>query len=109
MKTKKPQKFSVINEKEVVNGKTSIALAVISAALLAICIIVTILNSGEAPSYTGSIGLGAILLALYGCIISIKDLSERKNRMKITYFGAIFAGVMFLVWVTVILAGIKNW
>ena len=105
---KKVRRYSVMKKKVSKESRLSVLLAVISACAFLFCIIVSAFSNGSAPSYTGAIGLASALLALYSCILGIKELSASKNEYKKSYVGAIAGGVVFIVWLAIFLTGVKG-
>lgn len=101
-------KFSVIDKKEKKEGRLSVILSLISAAAFAFCIIAATVQKGQGAAYIGAIGLAAALFALYGCVLSLRRLFERKKGSKLLYLGAILGGVLFILWMAVFLSGVKG-
>ena len=89
-------------------GKRSIILAAVSAAGFVFCVIASSLSGGEGASYIGAVGLGCALLALYGCILGLKELSMDEKSHKKPFAGAIASGVVFIIWMAIFITGIKG-
>ena len=89
-------------------GKRSVMLAAVSAAGFVFCTIISSLAGGEGASYIGAVGLGCTLLALYGCILGVKELAADEKTHKKPYVGTIASGVMFIIWMTIFFTGIKG-
>ncbi len=89
-------------------SRMSFILAVVSAIGLAFSVIASLIEGGEGSSYIGAVGLGCALLALYGCIIGIEDLSAEKRMHGRLQVGVIASGIMFIIWIMIFLAGIKG-
>lgn len=104
---KSRRRYSVLEKPLSKKSKLSLALAGISAAAFLFCIIVSAIFAGDAATFIGAVALAAMLLALYGCYLGIRELAEPKSEFRKSYLGAIVSGVMFIVWMTVFLTGVK--
>jgi hypothetical protein len=88
-------------------NKLSLTLAIISAAAFLFCVAASALSGGNGASYIGAVGLASALLALYGCIVGIRELASSDKTYRRSYVGAILGGVVFIIWLAVFLTGIK--
>ena len=103
-KRRYPAKYKPMSKE----NKLSVILSLASLAAFLFCMIMSAAMKGEAPSFIGGIGLASALLALYGCLLGIRELALAKIAYKKTYAGAIFGGVVFLIWLALFLTGIKH-
>ena len=105
---KKSRRYSVMKKSVSKRSRLSIWMAAVSACAFLFCIIVSALSEGRGTSYIGAVGLGSALLALYGCVLGIKELSSAENSYKKSYAGAIAGGVVFIIWLAIFLTGVKG-
>ncbi len=105
---KRAHRYSVVKKPVSKTGRFSVILALISAAAFVFCILDSAIMGGEGQTYIGAIGLAAMLIALYGCVLSFKEMSRKKKGNKMLFAGAILCGVLFMVWAAAFIAGIKG-
>lgn len=104
---KNRRRYSVARKPVSKDSRFSVILASVSAAALLFCIIASALSGGSGALYIGAVALASALLALYGCIVGIKELAAAKKEYKRSYVGAIFGGVIFVLWLAVFFTGVK--
>lgn len=105
---KNRRRYSVANRPVSKDSRLSVILASVSAGALLFCIIASALAGGSGASYIGAVALASALLALYGCVLGIKELAAQKKEYKKSYVGAIFGGVVFVLWLAIFLTGVKG-
>ncbi len=101
------RKYSVTKKTLSKDGKISLILGVVSVAAFVFCICASALSRGEGASYIGAIGIGASLVALYGCVLGIKEFASQDTAHGKPFVGTILSGVIFIVWLAIFLSGIK--
>lgn len=101
-------RYSALKPKSSKEGKISLGMAVLSGGLLLFCVIASALSAGKGTAYIGAVGLGAGLFALYGTVLGLKALQEKKNRSRLTIAGAIISGILFVLWLAVFIIGLKG-
>ena len=104
---KSRRKYSVTKKSLSKDGRMSLILSLVSAAAFLFCITASAVSRGEGASYIGAAGLGAALLALYGCALGIKEFASPDSVYKKPYVGTILSGVVFIIWLAVFLNGVK--
>lgn len=105
---KRAGRYYVVKKQESKTGKFAVILAIVSAAAFVYCIFDSAFRGGEGLTYIGAIGLAAMLIALYGCILCFKELHRKKKGTRLLFAGAILCGTLFMVWAAAFVAGIKG-
>ena len=103
----KRQKYIGIKRNDTQAGKTALILSVISAAAFVVGMSISFMSDDGTGHLVGALGLGGFLIALYGCIYAIKNLSKKNQSHGFMYGGAITNGIMLLIWSAICLVGIK--
>ena len=102
----KKYNYSFVDKKTGSKQKRALILAAVSALLLAAAAVISVASGGAGGAFLGGFGLGGILFALWGFIYSIRLLSKRMTS-RMVFAGAIFCGVMFIVWLPLFLLGVR--
>ena len=101
------QRFRVIQKPMAKGAKASIVFAIVSAAVMLASIIASFLLEGKGEHILGAIGFAAILLALYGFILGLKGLNEKKAAHRLSFIGTVASGLAVILWLAIFFVGMK--
>ena len=101
----KKMMYSFEEKKDPTDGVVSTIMGIISVVLLFAAIYSSYYMRGDAGIYAGALGISGILFSFVGFIIGIKSFSGKNIRYKYPKIGSIMCGVLFVVWLGVILGG----
>ncbi len=101
------RKFRFITKPKASGGKESIALAVVSVVIMAAAVLVSAFMGGEGSVILGALGLCAIGFAIYGFILGLKGLNEKKVDHKLSFIGTLGSGLAGILWLAIFFLGIK--
>ena len=102
----KKMMYSFEEKKDPVDGKVSSVMGILSLILLVAAIYSSYYMRGDAGMYAGAMGLSGILFAFVGFLIGVKSFSGKNIRYKYPKMGSILCGILFVVWLGVIIGGI---
>ncbi len=102
----KKRKYSGIKKPEASEAKFALILGAVSAAAFLAGIIISYVFAGNAGLFTGAIGLGGFLVAVYGCIYALKGLAAKEKSHKLSYYAVILSGIMIIIWIATCFAGV---
>lgn len=103
----KEQKYKFEKKEHSRGGKTSSFLALASAVLFFISVIVSFANGGNAGTAVGGLAFIALLFSVYGFIVGMKSFNEKNVSPLFSIVGSIACGVIMVGWLTLFLAGIR--
>lgn len=97
--------YSFEEKKNPTDGIVSSIMGLISLILLIAAIYSSYYMRGNAGIYAGALGISGILFAFVGFIIGVKSFARKNIKYKYPKIGSILCGVVFVVWLGVILGG----
>ena len=101
------QKFRFVSKPTAKDGKASIIIAVLSAAVMLAAIMISFANGGQAEVVIGAMGLCAIGLAIYSFLLGIFGLNEKNVDHKLSFIGTIAGGLAAILYLAVFFVGVK--
>ena len=101
------QKYRFIPKPVAKGGKMSIALAIVSGAIMLVTILLSFFMEGKGDTILGACGLAAIALAFYGFILGLKGLNEKKVAHQYSFIGTVASGLAVILWLAIFFMGIK--
>ena len=102
----KKMMYSFEEKKDPADGIVSTIMGIISLVLLIAAVYSSYYMRGNAGIYAGVMGISGILFAFVGFIIGVKSLSGKNIRCKYPKIGSIMCGIVFVVWLWVVLGGV---
>ena len=102
----KKMMYSFEEKKNSVNGIISTIMGVISIVLLLAAVYSSYYMRGHAGIYAGAMGLSGILFSCAGFILGIVSFKEKNIKYKYPKIGSIMCGIVFAVWLTILLTGV---
>ena len=101
----KKMMYSFEEKKNPTDGIVSTIMGSISLILLIAAVYSSYYMRGNAGIYAGAMGISGILFAFVGFIIGVKSFSGKNIRYKYPKIGSIMCGIVFVVWLWVVLGG----
>lgn len=102
----KKMMYSFAEKKNSVNGIISTIMGGISTVLLLAAIYSSYYMRGNAGIYAGAMGLSGMLFSFAGFILGIISFKEKNIKYKYTKMGSIMCGVVFAIWLAILLTGV---
>lgn len=102
----KKMMYSFEEKKDPVDGKVSAVMGILSLILLIAAVYSSYYMRGDAGMYAGAMGLSGIIFAFVGFLIGVKSFSGKNIRYKYPKIGSILCGILFVVWLGVIIGGV---
>lgn len=99
------QKYKFAKKEYAKNGRVSTWIAVVSAILFVVSVILSFAFRGQAGVYVGGIGLMSMLLALFGFFVGIKGYSEKGCSNIFCTVGAIANGLICIIYLALFSVG----
>ncbi|MBQ0059882.1 MAG: hypothetical protein KBS83_08060 [Lachnospiraceae bacterium] len=87
-------------------GKEALILAAVSAGLLLIAVLVSIVFGGQAGVYVGGLAFIGFMLTIYGLVTGIRSVQE-DNSAKLPVAGTLACGVILAIFLVMFFAGIR--
>lgn len=103
----KNQSFNFIKRKQSRGGKEATGLGIASIALLIAAAVVSWVMEGKAGVYVGGMAIIGTLLAVFGFVTGMKSFREKDVSLTLSVAGTIACGLVFVVWMTMFVAGIR--
>lgn len=85
----------------------SIALAIVSGAVMLASILISFFMAGKGDTILGALGLGAIALAFYGFILGLQGLNQKKVDHRFSFIGTVASGLAVILWLAIFFVGMK--
>lgn len=103
----KEQKYKFTKPEQSKGGKFSSIMALVSAGIFAVAVVISWAYSGKAGSSVGGLAFIAMLLSVYGFIVGMKSFSEKDVSPVLSVVGSIACGVIMVCWLTLFLTGVR--
>lgn len=107
-KIRKKKSFMFTTKHQSFNGLLSLIVGIISIVALIACILIAFGNRGELLQRFGGVGLFAVLSNIVGVAASLISFNERDIYVWIPRIGLIINLLMIIIWVLLLLSGIKS-
>jgi hypothetical protein len=88
-------------------GVLAARLAGASLLLLVVDVIISFVKGGKGGYIIGVLGLTAMLLSVFGFYAGMKSFEENRNSPTWSVIGSIMSGVVMVIWLTLLLTGIR--
>ena len=88
-------------------GVLSFAVACVSLALILLCVGAAYFSGGKTDTFYGAAGVVSLLLAVFAFGTGMRSLAQQKGSLLFSVLGAITGGVVMVLWLTLILAGMR--
>lgn len=103
MADRKRYTFTELHESR--GGRFAVKMAAASLVLFALAVFISFLKGGEGGALTGSLGLIAMMLAVFGFYMGMKSFGETDVLPNLSIIGSISCGVIMVGWLTLFLTG----
>lgn len=100
-------KFRFIEKPKAKGSKTAIGLAIASALLMIGAFLISFIFQGAGSTTLGAMGLCAFGLSVYGFILGLLGLNQRKVDHRPAFVGALLCGFLAIMWLAVFFVGLK--
>lgn len=101
------QRFRFIEKPKAKGGKTSILLAILSIVLMMTSFVVSFLFAGAGSTLLGAMGLCAFGLAIYGFVLGLMGLNQKRVDHKLAFIGTLACGFLGIMWLAIYFVGLK--
>ena len=100
-------RYSIRKEEDNTGSRRTLFCALASLAALACGIVISFVKRGAGPAYVGALGLCSMILAAFGLFSGLQQLKGENRGRRNPLTGTLLCGVVFIVWLVLIIAGIK--
>lgn len=107
-KIKKKKSFMFTTKHQSFNGLISLVVGIISIIALIACIAVSFSNRGELLQRFGGVGFFSVLGDIVGVIAALISFNERDIFVWVPRTGLIINMLMIVIWVLLLLNGIRS-
>lgn len=107
-KIRKKKSFMFTTKHQSVNGLISFVVGIISVLALIACIVIAFGNRGELLQRFGGVGLFGVLGNIVGVVAALISLNERDIFVWVPRTGLIINMLMIVIWVLLLLSGLKS-
>lgn len=109
MAVKRPRvRYTFLEDKSAPQLKAALIMAGLSLLCLLILIVHASFSENGAGPASGAAALAAMLVSWYAFAVSMKELAKRPVNIRLAAASAGLTGLLAIIWLALLLAGIKR-
>lgn len=99
--------YSFEEKRHSFNGIVATIMGLVGVFTLIGMIYASYYNRGDAGLYAGAFGITGMLFSLTGFVIGIRSFSEKNIKYKYPKLGSFLSGIAFVLWLGILVMGVK--
>ncbi len=108
MAVRRPRpRYTFLQDESAPQLKASLIMAGLSFLCLLILIVIASVRETGADMVSGAAALAAMLVSWYAFLVSMRELAKRPVNITLAAVSAGVTGLLAIVWLAVLLAGVK--
>jgi len=101
-------RYTFLQDESAPHFRAALVLSGVSLAVLCVLVVVSAAAAGGIGMTGGAAALAAMLTAWYAFAVSMRELVRRPVCVRLAVLGTVSSGVLSIVWLALLLSGVKQ-